>query len=71
MDARRIGALMGGVVGVCVALVAAVWDDLGWAQALYRACVVGVLGAWAGFLLGWLHLLLTSAAPSADEEKRA
>ncbi len=48
----------GAVAGACVAFSVCMIKDLTIADTLYRMFIVGIGGAWIGFLLSWLNMIL-------------
>ncbi len=48
----------GAVAGACLAFAVCIIKDLTIADTLYRMFIVGIGGAWIGFLLSWLNMIL-------------
>lgn len=53
-------AVTGAWVGACLAFAVCMVKDLALADTLYRMFILGIGGAWIGFLLSWLNLILPS-----------
>jgi len=50
--------LIGAVSGACLAFVICIIKDLALADTAYRMFILAIGGAWIGFLLSWLNLIL-------------
>jgi len=59
-------AVTGAVTGACLAFAMCIIKDLSMADTLYRMFIVSIGGAWIGFLLSWLNMML----PQADTHKQ-
>ncbi len=54
-------AVTGACAGICLAFAIGMVKNLALADMLYRMFILGIGGAWVGFLLSWLNLILPDA----------
>jgi len=48
----------GGLTGACLAFAVCMFNDITLLDTLFRMFVLGIGGAWVGFLLAWLNMIL-------------
>ena len=62
--------IAGAVTGACLAFALCIIKDLSMAGTLYRMFIVSIGGAWIGFLLSWLNMMLPQADTHNNQRER-
>ncbi len=60
----------GAVSGACLSFAMCLIKDLTLADTIYRMFIVGLGGAWVGFLLAWLNMILPQADKPSKRHQR-